>query len=240
MFCRSCCFLELFPPSPYTACTLSRQIAPTVKPSPLHGVREIENQSSKRVCVLFLSFSLFFPPFSGPLIFLEILMPSSPSRVTDIKTASLWVCTHGNTQPVCVLQYDKQKYNTKKACVFPAGWNSWRVVRISIKIIQSVMLWLSFCGRVTVSFPSINLALCCFIALLPAEFLNNENPFHGSLENDLFLKFSHAKMTLKKYMSTPNVYIHLIKFTEVTFILKFPLTQIEMRLCNPQNCQHRL
>lgn len=52
----------------------------------------------------------------------------------------------------------------RKLVFSPVGWKSWRVANISIKIMQSVELWLSFCGIVTVSFPSINLALCRFVA----------------------------------------------------------------------------
>lgn len=156
---------SLFPP--YTPWTSLRQLAPTVKPSPLQSVRENEKQSPKRVslcCFFSKFFSLFFSLFLGALEFLQILMRSSPSRVIGIKRASLWVYMHRNTEPVCVLQYDKQKYNTKNTCVFPVGWESWRAVHISIKIMQNIGLWLSFCGIVTVSFPSINLALCCFVA----------------------------------------------------------------------------
>lgn len=155
------------------------------------------------LCVLF--FSLFW----GPSEFWETLMRSSPSRVTGIKTASLWVYTHRNTEPVCVLQCDKQKYNTKNSCVFPLGWKSWRVVHISIKIMQSVVLWLSFCSRVTVSFPSINLALCYFVASLPAEFLNKENPFSQFFEKwPVFLNFS-LKMTCNQHIRIRWLYISL-------------------------------
>lgn len=122
--------------SPYISQTSVRQLAPTVKPMPLHSLRQNENQSPKRVV-----FSLLF--LTTVWKFRKILMRSSPSRVTGIRAAALWVYTQRNTELVCVLQYDKQKYNTKNACVLPPGWKSWRALHISIKIMQSVMLWLS-------------------------------------------------------------------------------------------------
>lgn len=130
----------------------------------------------------FLSLSLcfFFLLFLDTEIFGNINAELSPSRVTDIKTASLWVYTHRNTELVCVLQNDKQKYNTKNACIFPVGWKSRWVVHISIKIMQSVMVWLSLCARVTVSFPSINPALwCLFLASSLLDFSIRKIHFHG-------------------------------------------------------------
>lgn len=65
---------SLFPP--YTPWTSLRQLAPTVKPSPLQSVRENEKQSPKRVsvCCFFFKilFSLFFPFFGRSWIFPNI------------------------------------------------------------------------------------------------------------------------------------------------------------------------
>lgn len=118
---------------PNTLQTLSKQVAPTVKPSVLQAIKENENKKKfpNEHCPFFfvlfcLILSSCFSRFLGTLNFWKILLQSSlPPRATAIKTASLWVYarahTHTHHELVCVLQYDKQKYNTKKACVFPRG-----------------------------------------------------------------------------------------------------------------------
>lgn len=74
--------------------------------------------------VLFNTFLLFFP-FLGHSEFLENITAELSSPKSDCYQNSFFVSlctrTHTHHELVCVLQYDKQKYNTKKACVFPRG-----------------------------------------------------------------------------------------------------------------------
>lgn len=136
--------------------------------------REREQKNSQMSIVLFFLFCLIlsscFSRFLGTLNFWKILLRSSlPPRATAIKTASLWVYARAHTHTHIMnwfvfFSMTSRNIIQRKLVFSPVGWKSWRVANISIKIMQSVELWLSFCGIVTVSFPSINLALCRFVA----------------------------------------------------------------------------
>lgn len=160
---------------PNTLQTLSKQVAPTVKPSVLQAIKENENKKIPKWALSFFFFVLFclilsscFSRFLGTLNFWKILLRSSlPPRATAIKTASLWVYARAHTHIMnwfVFCSMTSRNIIQRKLVFSPVGWKSWRVANISIKIMQSVELWLSFCGIVTVSFPSINLALCRFVA----------------------------------------------------------------------------
>jgi len=118
--------------------------------------RKKEPQFQMSDCVYvfsFYTFLFFLRHFLEFLLaFLEILMQLSPSRVNVIKTAYLWVYMYRNTEPEFVFCDMTSRNRIQRKPVFPTGGNSWRVVSISITIMQSVC-------RVTVSSPSINLVL---------------------------------------------------------------------------------
>lgn len=158
---------------PNTLQTLSKQVAPTVKPSVLQAIKENENKKIPKWAlsfffVLFNTFLLFFP-FLGHSEFLENITAELSSPKSDCYQNSFFVslCTRTHTHIMnwfVFCSMTSRNIIQRKLVFSPVGWKSWRVANISIKIMQSVELWLSFCGIVTVSFPSINLALCRFVA----------------------------------------------------------------------------
>lgn len=144
---------------------------------------ENENQSPKwAVFVYFFIIrfcQFFFCHFWALWIFGNINVELSLQSCLYQNSFIVGLHTQKHKAGLCFAEWQAEIIIRTNASVFPAGWKSWREVHISIKIMQSVALRFHS-GSDTVRFPSINLALCCFIASSLLNSSIRKMHFHGS------------------------------------------------------------
>lgn len=146
-------------------------------------VREREPKPQTSSVCLFFYYSVlsvfFFCHFWALWIFGNINVELSLQSCLYQNSFIVGLHTQKHKAGLCFAEWQAEIIIRTNASVFPAGWKSWREVHISIKIMQSVALCFHS-GRDTVRFPSINLALCCFIASSLLNSSIRKMHFHGS------------------------------------------------------------